>query len=251
MSVRVENMRHTYTAAGLEPRTVLQIDAWTLGNGEQALLRGISGSGKTTLMNIVAGLLRPTLGQVWLDDQSLFALGEAARDRFRTQHIGYVFQTHHLLPMLSARENVEMPMAFANVLSARQRRARATELLAAVGLDQSTNHHPHQLSTGQRLRVAVARAVANAPRVVLADEPTAALDQAAGHTVLDLLQHTCHVHGSALLVASHDPALAARFDQVWDLEHGQMRQANAASKPHTRTMNMATHETIETFIAPR
>jgi putative ABC transport system ATP-binding protein len=222
VSVRVHNLRHTYTASGLEPRTVLQIDAWTLRDGAQALLRGISGSGKTTLMNIVAGLLRPTGGDVWIDDQSLFALPEAARDRFRTQHVGYVFQTHHLLPMLSARENIEMPMAFAKTLSARQRRARATELLAAVGLSPFANHHPHQLSTGQRLRVAVARALANVPRVVLADEPTAALDQAAGHTVLDLLQHSCRAHGSALLVASHDPALAARFDQVWDLQAGRL-----------------------------
>lgn len=225
MSVRVENMRHTYTAAGLEPRTVLQIPTWTLGDGEQALLRGISGSGKTTLMNIVAGLLRPTGGDVWIDEQSLFALPEAARDRFRTAHIGYVFQTHHLLPMLSACENIEMPMAFANALSARQRRARAMELLAVVKLEQFANHHPHQLSTGQRLRVAVARAVANAPRVVLADEPTAALDQAAGQTVLDLLQHTCREHGSALLVASHDPSLVARFDQVWDLQSGTLVEA--------------------------
>jgi len=203
----------------------LQIDRWTLNDGEQALLRGISGSGKTTLMNIVAGLLRPTGGDVWLDNQSLFALPEAARDLFRTTHIGYVFQTHHLLPMLSARENVEMPMAFAKMLSARQRRARAMELLSAVGLDQFANHHPHQLSTGQRLRVAVARAVANAPRLVLADEPTAALDQVAGHIVLDLLQHTCREHGSALLVASHDPALASRFDQVWDLQAGTLVEA--------------------------
>ncbi len=225
MSVRVQNLRHTYTAAGLEPRTVLQVDHWMLGEEQQALLRGISGSGKTTLMNIVAGLLRPTAGDVWLDDQSLFALPEAARDRFRTQHIGYVFQTHHLLSMLSARENVEMPMAFAKTLAARQRRTRAMELLAAVDVEQFANHHPHQLSTGQRLRVAVARAVANKPRVVLADEPTAALDQAAGHSVLDLLQHTCREHGSALLVASHDPALAERFDQVWDLREGQLVEA--------------------------
>ncbi len=225
MTVRVKNVRHTYTAAGLEPRTVLQMSAWTLGSGEQALLHGISGSGKTTLMNIMAGLLRPTAGDVWLEDQSLFALPEAARDRFRTAHIGYVFQTHHLLPMLSARENVEMPMAFANTLSARQRRARASKLLGAVGLDQFAKHYPHQLSTGQRLRVAVARAVANTPHLVLADEPTAALDQAAGHTVLDLLQHTCREHGSALLVASHDPALAARFDQVWNLQAGTLVEA--------------------------
>lgn len=225
MSVRVQNVQHTYTAAGLEPRTVLQIPTWTLGDGEQALLRGISGSGKTTLMNIVAGLLRPTGGDVWIDEQSLFALPEAARDRFRTAHIGYVFQTHHLLPMLSACENIEMPMAFANALSTRQRRARAMELLAVVKLEQFANHHPHQLSTGQRLRVAVARAVANAPRVVLADEPTAALDQAAGQTVLDLLQHTCREHGSALLVASHDPSLVARFEQVWDLQSGTLVEA--------------------------
>lgn len=221
MSLRVENLSHTYTGAGLEARTVLQIEAWALAPGDQVLLRGISGSGKTTLLNILAGLLTPTTGQVWLDGHALYAMAEAQRDRFRAQRIGYVFQVHHLLPALTALENVMMPMAFAGVAPQRCR-ARAEMLLSRLGLAEFAHHYPAQLSAGQRLRVAVARALANNPQLLLADEPTAALDHEAGQRVMDLLQETAHQNNAILLVASHDPALMERFDQMVDLHSGRL-----------------------------
>lgn len=222
MKIRVEGVRHIYRGRGLEERTVLDIDHWQVLAGAQVLLRGISGSGKTTLLNVLAGLLPPTAGQVWLGEQMIYHLTEAQRDRLRAQRIGYVFQIHLLVPTLSALENVEMPLVFGGQRSAAQRRRQALELLENVGLAQFARHRPVQMSTGQRLRVAVARALVNRPALVLADEPTAALDSAAGRAVMDLMQQICREQGATLVVASHDPALNARFDQVVALQDGQI-----------------------------
>jgi putative ABC transport system ATP-binding protein len=182
----------------------------------------VSGSGKTTLLNILAGLLTPTRGEVHLDETALFRLSEAGRDRFRAQHVGYVFQNHNLLNALTALENVIMPMMFAAKLPPQQRRPRARRLLEVIGLGDAANRHPAQLSAGQRMRVAVARALANRPEIMLADEPTAALDQDSAHVVMDLIQQTCREEGASLLVASHDPALACRFDAVVHLRAGSI-----------------------------
>lgn len=226
MDLVVENLHHAYAAPALEARTVLDIDLWHVAGGEQVLLRGVSGSGKTTLLNILAGLLRPSRGTVWLGGHALYALRESDRDRLRATTIGYVFQMHHLAPTLSSLENVEMPLVFGGKVAARDRTLRARELLAAVGLAEFDRHRPVQLSTGQRLRVAVARALAALPAFVLADEPTAALDGQSGAIVMDLLQERCRRSGATLLVASHDPALAARFDRVVDLRGGVLQEAS-------------------------
>jgi ABC-type lipoprotein export system ATPase subunit len=225
MEILLEHLRHTYSAPNLEARTVLEIDAWQAASGEQVLLRGISGSGKTTLLNILAGLLPPTTGVVRCGGQSLYALPENERDRLRATTIGYIFQMHHLAPTLSALENVEMPLVFGRKLSARERTARARELLASVGLSEFHRHRPVQLSTGQRLRVAVARALAAQPALVLADEPTAALDEQSSQAVMDLLQESCLRSGATLVVASHDPALTHRFDRVANLHNGALHEA--------------------------
>ena len=226
MEILVELLQHTYTARDLEQRTVLNIDVWQVPAGEQVLLRGISGSGKTTLLNILAGLLPPTTGTVWLGGHALYGLRESERDYLRATTIGYIFQMHHLAPTLSALENVEMPLVFGRKLSASARRVHAGELLASLGLSEFVNHRPVQLSTGQRLRVAVARALAARPAVVLADEPTAALDEQAGEVVMTLLQENCRAQGATLLVASHDPALAQRFHYVIDLRNGVLHTAS-------------------------
>lgn len=222
MNIRVEALHHTYTGHGIEARTVLDIDHWSLASGAQVLLRGVSGSGKTTLLNSLAGLLPPTRGQIWLNEQRIYSLPEAQRDRLRAQQIGYVFQIHLLVPTLSALENVEMPLVFAGVKASAQRRRQALELLAQVGLADFARHRPVQMSTGQRLRVAVARALVNRPALVLADEPTAALDSSAGRAVMDLMQQLCREQGATLLVASHDPALNPRFAQVITLHDGRI-----------------------------
>lgn len=225
MEILVEQLRHTYTAPDLEARTVLEIDAWQALSGEQILLRGISGSGKTTLLNILAGLLPPTTGIVWCGGHSLYGLRENERDRLRATTIGYIFQMHHLAPTLSALENIEMPLVFGRKLNQSDRTARARALLASVGLSEFHHHRPVQLSTGQRLRVTVARALASQPALVLADEPTAALDGQSSQVVMDLLQESCLCYGATLIVASHDPVLAHRFDRVVDLHNGALREA--------------------------
>lgn len=222
MNICVEQLRHTYAGRGIDTRTVLDIAQWSVTSGAQVLLRGISGSGKTTLLNVLAGLLPPTAGQVWLDEQMIYTLPEAQRDRLRAQKIGYVFQIHLLVPTLSAVENVEMPLVFGGQRSVSLRRRQAIDLLEKVGLAEFARHRPVQMSTGQRLRVAVARALVNRPALVLADEPTAALDSAAGSTIMDLMQHICREQGATLLVASHDPALNPRFDQVVTVQAGQL-----------------------------
>jgi putative ABC transport system ATP-binding protein len=204
----------------------------------------VSGSGKTTLFNIAAGLLRPSSGQVVYTQAAgpaidLYALGEAARDRFRARHIGYIFQTHHLLPALTARENVAMPMVFAGI-DRREHARRARALLEAVGLGEYEQVLPRRLSTGQRLRVAAARALANDPAVLLADEPTAALDADAAARLLALLRETCARNQAILLVASHDPALVDAFDRVIDLRRGRLYPHDA---PQAAPPDAAPHRT--------
>jgi putative ABC transport system ATP-binding protein len=226
LTLRVETLTHIYPVPNSAPRQVLNIPAWTLEDGAQALLRGVSGSGKTTLFNILSGLLTPTTGKVWIGEQSLYALPEAARDRFRARQIGYVFQMHNLIDSLSARQNVVMPLAYAGQLPATQWNQRADQLLTQVGLGEFVHYQPRQLSTGQRLRVAIARALANNPRLLLADEPTAALDEANGEQVITLLQSVCKAQNAVLIVASHDPALVERFPMVVDLQAGELHTSH-------------------------
>ncbi len=222
MKLRYENLKHTYQSPAGEPRTVLDISEWALAPGEQVLLRGVSGSGKTTLFNITAGLMRPTEGTVWFGEQSLYGLPESQRDRFRARNVGYVFQNHHLITSLSAIENVIMPMAFTQTFSGTQRRARAADLLTQVGLGDHLNYRPEQMSTGQRLRVAIARALANNPTVLLADEPTAALDPDAAVQVMALIRESCEKANAILLVASHDPSVASGFGKIANLHNGKL-----------------------------
>lgn len=222
MDLRLEGISHTYVSPSGEPRRVLDIPAWSLAPGDQVMLRGVSGSGKTTLFNICAGLMRPSSGNVYYGEQSLYALPEQVRDRFRAQHIGYIFQSHYLVSALTAQDNVMMPMMFAGKVPASKRRARAKDLLDTVGLADHAAYYPNQMSTGQRLRVGIARALANMPDVLLADEPTAALDTDAAETVMDYVQTACREANAVLVVASHDPALSARFPQVVHLKNGQL-----------------------------
>jgi ABC-type lipoprotein export system ATPase subunit len=228
MKVTITGLQHTYHGTGVETRTVLDIDHWALEAGAHVLLRGVSGSGKTTLFNIIAGMLRPTHGVITLGEQPLYLLGEAARDRFRAAHIGYVFQTHQLMPGFSALENVTMPMMFAGTIAPGARAGRAHHLLEQVGLGAFIRHRPHQLSTGQRLRVAIARALANAPRLLLADEPTAALDPHGAAQAIELLQESCRQNQATLIIASHDPELNARFPTQFALSGGRITPMTAA-----------------------
>lgn len=189
----VRSLSHRYGS-----RDVLQLEALELAAGEHCALLGASGCGKTTLLHILAGILPPSAGRVWLDGEELYAPGRD--DRWRAQRIGVVPQKLHLIECLSARDNVRL----AQSLVGRADDAAADRALAALGLDAERQRRPSRLSLGQQQRVAIARAVVNRPRLLLADEPTSALDDGHARTAIDLLLQASQACGAALVVATHD-----------------------------------------------
>ena len=207
------------------PHRVVQVPEFTLEAGAQLALRGESGSGKTTFLHLLAGILAPDAGRVLLAGRDLATLGEAGRDRLRAENIGYIFQTFNLLQGHTVLENVEMGMAFGRGVE----RAHAEELLRRVGLGDKLGHFPRQLSTGQQQRVAVARALANRPKLVLADEPTGNLDARNSREALALIREVCREEGAALLLVSHDEGVLAQFEQVRDF--AALNQASAEAGP--------------------
>jgi putative ABC transport system ATP-binding protein len=189
--------------------------------GEFVAIVGPSGCGKSTLLNLLAGIDDPTAGAVRRLGQDLHALDERARSRLRLEQIGFVFQRFHLLAVLSALENVELPMAEAGVPRA-ERRARARELLDYVGLGARTRHRPPQLSGGEQQRVAIARALANRPAVVLADEPTGELDQRTGEEIIRLFERLNQEQGTTLVVVTHDRSVASRAHRTIEMRDGRV-----------------------------
>lgn len=207
-------LQKTYAAPDGVRSTVLDIEGFRLAPGAQVALRGASGSGKTTLLHVIAGILAPDTGQVLVDGTDMAALPESRRDRLRAAKIGYIFQTFNLLQGHTVLDNVLLGMAFG---PAGADRARARTLLERVGLGDRLSHYPRQLSTGQQQRVAVARALANHPKLVLADEPTGNLDRAHAHGALTLIREVCRENDAALLLVSHDEQVLAEFETVIDL----------------------------------
>lgn len=187
-------------------------------DGEYVSIMGPSGSGKSTLLNIVGCLDRPTSGQYRLDGREVSELGEAVLSRIRGRRIGFVFQMFHLVPRLTAAENVELPMIFAGI-ERRERARRVAEALASVGLADRAHHRPDQLSGGERQRVAIARAVVMRPSILLADEPTGNLDTVAGREIIDLLERM-HAQGLTLIVVTHDPAVGERAERRLRMRDG-------------------------------
>lgn len=192
---------------------MVDVPAFSMKAGQQIALSGTSGSGKTTLLNLIAGILQPDEGQVKLDGKSISSASEAVRDSLRAQLVGYIFQTFNLLQGYTCLENVLLGMSFGGALD----RNRAIELLGHVGLSQRLDYYPRQLSTGQQQRVAVARALANRPKLVLADEPTGNLDPTNAAEALSLIRQTCGEYGAALLLVSHDKEVLNQFEDVRDL----------------------------------
>jgi putative ABC transport system ATP-binding protein len=213
--IELHDVRKSFALPGGETVDVLDVPAFSVAAGEQCALEGPSGSGKSTLLHVIAGILRPDAGRVLVEGRDICRLPEASRDRIRADKIGLVFQQFNLLPGFTALDNVLVAMSFG---SARPDRRRATGLLAAVGLGHRLHHRPAELSIGQQQRVAVARALANRPRAILADEPTASVDAAHQAQVIDLLQTTCAEQGVALLVVTHAPEVAGRFPRRLRLE---------------------------------
>lgn len=192
---------------------IVRVAELTLAAGEQVALRGESGSGKTTFLHLIAGILAADEGKIVIDGEDVASLGESQRDRARAARIGYIFQTFNLLQGYTVLENVVLGMSFG---PGGVDRARARQLLERVGLGHRLHHFPRQLSTGQQQRVAVARALANRPKLVLADEPTGNLDRTHGREALALIREACREVGAALLLVSHDPDVLAQFERVRD-----------------------------------
>jgi len=199
--------------------TILDDITLEIGAGEIVALIGPSGAGKTTLLALLAGLDRPTTGNVWLCGEDLTTLDEDGRARVRGDHVGFVFQSFHLVPSLTAVENVMLPLELVADPAARQ---KAREALASVGLDARTGHYPKQLSGGEKQRVAIARAFVTRPDILFADEPTGNLDTASGDRVANLLFDMNRQSGTTLVLVTHDRQLAARCDRVLELEAGEL-----------------------------
>ncbi|MFB8056957.1 ABC transporter ATP-binding protein [Kitasatospora purpeofusca] len=194
--------------------------SFTIGRGELTALKGRSGSGKTTLLNLVGGLDAPTGGSITLDGTDLGSLDEDGRLALRRDRLGFVFQSFGLLPVLTAAENVGIPMRLRKVPAA-QREERARTLLALVGLADHANQRPGELSGGQQ-RVAIARALANEPDLIIADEPTGQLDSETGRSIMELLRAVVRSEGVTVLVATHDPNLMELADRVVELRDGRV-----------------------------
>lgn len=213
--LEIRDVKKSFTNPDGTPVHVLDIEEFRAAAGEQVVIIGQSGCGKTTLLHVIAGISRPDSGRVLVDGWDTTVLSEADRDQFRAAKIGYVFQTFNLLPAFSALENVMIGMAFAD---GRADRERALMLLDRVGLSHRLTHKPSQLSVGEQQRVAVARAMANRPKVLLADEPTANVDSGNQQQVIDMLRGACEVENVALLLVTHSPEVAKQFDRIERLE---------------------------------
>ncbi|HNC23250.1 MAG TPA: ABC transporter ATP-binding protein [Opitutaceae bacterium] len=209
----VTDLRKSFRSPEGETVEIVRVPAWSLAAGEQAALRGESGSGKTTFLHLIAGILAADAGKVLIDGAEMTALSESRRDRLRAEKLGYIFQTFNLLQGYTVLENVVLGMSFG---PRGADRAHAKALLERVGLGHRLDHFPRQLSTGQQQRVAVARALANHPKLVLADEPTGNLDQRHAHEALGLIREVCRENGAALLLVSHDEDVLREFSGVRD-----------------------------------
>ncbi len=213
--LEIRQLKKSYREPDGSPLPILDIPHFDVEAGEQVVLRGRSGCGKTTFLHSVAGLASVTSGTIKIAGVEVNRLAEIGRDRFRAQNIGYVFQTFNLLPGFSALENVLLGMAFTGQ---GVDRSRAHNLLDRVGLSHRLTHHPGALSVGEQQRVAVARALANKPVLLLADEPTANIDPAHQQQVIDLLREVCADENVAMLLVTHAPEVSEQFDRVEYLE---------------------------------
>ncbi len=208
--------------------------------GELIAVMGPSGSGKSTLLNMIGALDSPTSGQVLIDGRDLASVRN--KDTFRARTVGFVFQLHNLIPTLTARENVEIPMM--GYAGRRKRHKRAAELLDLVELGDRMGHLPGQLSGGQRQRVAVARALANNPPLVLADEPTGSLDTSAGQALMGLLRDLNRGQGTTFLIVTHDPAVARQTDRVVVMQDGRIVREDIIGSPLEEDLKMWRHSAL-------
>lgn len=223
--LQVSDLRKSYRAPDGTTSLIIDVPAFELEEGQQVALQGGSGSGKTTFLHMIAGILQADSGRIVVDGQEMTALSETGRDRLRANSIGYVFQTFNLLQGLTALENVALGMTYGRGTDMK----RAQELLQRVELGNRLDYMPRQLSVGQQQRVAVARALAGRPRLVLADEPTGNLDRHHALEALNLIRTICREDGAALLLVSHDLEILGAFENRRDL--ATINRAMAAGTP--------------------
>jgi ABC-type lipoprotein export system ATPase subunit len=228
--LELHNVTKDYGIAGEANHVqVLKVLSVKLGLGQSLAIVGPSGCGKSTLLNLMGGLDKPTGGQVVFMGQELNALGDAELARVRNQQIGFVFQMHHLLPQCTVLENVLIPtLAYPDASERERKHKRACKLIDKVGLTDCRDRRPGELSGGQQQRVAVARALINQPKLLLADEPTGSLDRATAETIMDLLQALNRTEHIALVVVTHARELARRFDHLYRLTEGQLSIGDVA-----------------------
>jgi putative ABC transport system ATP-binding protein len=219
--IRLEQLCRVFQVGDQQVRALRGVTL-SIASGDYVSLMGPSGSGKSTLLNIIGLLDRPTAGRYLLDERDVTGLTDEQQARVRREKIGFVFQFFHLIPRLTAQQNVEMPMLLAGVPPA-ERARRAAELLQRYGLAERMHHRPEQLSGGQRQRVAIARATVMRPGVLLADEPTGNLDRASGQEVIEIIEGL-HEQGTTLILVTHDPALGRRAHRRLRLVDGSIDQ---------------------------
>jgi lipoprotein-releasing system ATP-binding protein len=219
--IHVAGLSKSYAVGGTRLTVLKDLDL-SLERGEMVAIVGASGVGKSTLLHVIGGLDAPDAGSVHIDQVELGRLSDEAVVAYRNQHVGFVFQFHHLLPEFSAVENAEMPLRIARKTAA-ECRERATGLLERVGLAERLQHRPGMLSGGEQQRVAIARALVMRPTLLLADEPTGDLDEHTAENLHDLLKEMHREHGLTSVIATHNPKLAAACDRVLRLEDGRLR----------------------------
>ena len=224
--VQVQDV-HKYFTRGNERIDVLKGLNLSIPSGDFLALMGPSGSGKTTLLNLLGGLDSPSSGSVQVGDVAISGLGGGGLSRWRSQHIGFVFQLYNLLPVLTAERNVELPLLLTS-LSKAERRKRVAIALKVVGLAERARHYPRQLSGGQEQRVGIARAIVTDPTLLLCDEPAGDLDRKAGDEILDLLQTLNREHGKTIVMVTHDPHAADRAKRTLHLDKGSLTNGAAA-----------------------
>jgi putative ABC transport system ATP-binding protein len=222
--LRCEELTQTYLSGG-RPLTVLKDITFALEDGSFLAIVGPSGSGKTTLLGLLAGLDLPASGRVWLDGADLTVMTEDERARIRSAKIGFVFQSFQLIPTLTARENVQVPLELRGEPSG----ARADELLGQVGLGDRLDHSPAQLSGGEQQRVALARAFSIRPKILFADEPTGNLDARTGRTIIDLILELNEAEGTTLVLVTHDADIASRARRTIRLSGGRIAEDRTAA----------------------
>jgi ABC-type lipoprotein export system ATPase subunit len=223
--LEISQLKKSFISPDGGEQRIIDVNYFTVASKAQVALQGESGSGKTTFLHLIAGILRPDSGNVMFAGQEMSQLKESQRDRLRAGTIGYIFQNFNLLQGYSCLENVLLAMSFGRGVN----RGFAESLLKRVGLGDRLQHYPRQLSTGQQQRVAVARALANRPKLVLADEPTGNLDQRNGRAALALIRQTCHENNAALLIVSHDREALSQFDHVQ--QFGKINQTSVRELP--------------------